>query len=294
MRIADSAVRLCNGYGGVIQRVDGTVLRVVATAGEAVAGSRLAPRRPITPRLRAGRVDPGAASPQHRTTPIRRRCARSIRRTRSSGAPRPTDATVIVPTASRWGRHRDDRRRQRRAGPILRPADRAAGDVRGPGRDRHRERPAVRGAGAAQRASCSRGAGAADGDGRGAAGHRLSPTDLEPVLDADRRERRPALRRRRGVASRASTGDSRSRTRPIRRSLARRASPSDDVRRPHRETSLSAGRVLRASRRSTSHDHRAATAARVESPGSRRQRTAIGSALVVVAAAARGRARSAC
>ena len=50
-----------------------------------------------------------------------------------------------------------------RGRPVHRPRDRAAGDVRRPGRHRHRERPAVRGAGAAQRRP-ERGAGAADRD----------------------------------------------------------------------------------------------------------------------------------
>ena len=82
-----------------------------------------------------------------------------------------------------------------RGPPVHRAADRAAGDVRRPGGDRHRERPAVRGAGAAQRADTGRGAGAADGHGRGAAGHRSSPTDLAAGARRDRRERRAALRR---------------------------------------------------------------------------------------------------
>ena len=54
-----------------------------------------------------------------------------------------------------------------------------AGDVRRPGRHRDRERPAVRGAGAAERRASGeppagqRSPGAADGDRRSAAGHRL-------------------------------------------------------------------------------------------------------------------------
>ena len=60
--------------------------------------------------------------------------------------------------------------------PVHRAADRAAGDVRGPGRDRHRERPPVPGAGAATCAS-----GRAAGARRGRPG-RLSSLDLQEVL----------------------------------------------------------------------------------------------------------------
>ena len=91
----------------------------------------------------------------------------------------------------------------RDGGPAVhRPADRAAGDVRGPGRHRHRERPAVRGAGAAQRRASGeqsqvRGAGAADGHGRGAARHRLLADRPAAGARRHRRERRAPLRRRR-------------------------------------------------------------------------------------------------
>ncbi len=83
---------------------------------------------------------------------------------------------------------------------LHRPPDRAAGDVRRPGRDRDRERPPVRGAGAAQRRASGeqppghRGAGAADRDGRGAAGHRLLADRSADGAGRDCRERRTALR----------------------------------------------------------------------------------------------------
>ena len=75
--------------------------------------------------------------------------------------------------------------------PFTDSRDRAAGDVRRPGGDRHRERPPVPGAGAAQRRASGeqppglRGAGAADRHGRGAA--RSSPPrrpNLQQVLQA--------------------------------------------------------------------------------------------------------------
>ena len=76
---------------------------------------------------------------------------------------------------------------------VHRAADRAAGDVRRPGRHRHRERPAVRGAGAAQRAA-RRGAGAADRHRRGAARHRRLTDRPRPRCS------RPSSRAPRGSA----------------------------------------------------------------------------------------------
>ena len=65
-----------------------------------------------------------------------------------------------------------------RSAAVHRQADRAGRDLRRPGRDRHRERPAVRGgAGAHRRAR--RSAAAADRDGRRAEGHQ--PLDLRPA-----------------------------------------------------------------------------------------------------------------
>ena len=71
---------------------------------------------------------------------------------------------------------------------VQRQADRAAADLRRPGGDRHRERPAVRrGAGAHARAE--RGAAAADGDRRRAQGHQ--PFGLRSAAGARRRSSRP-------------------------------------------------------------------------------------------------------
>ena len=136
--------------------------------------------------------------------------------------PRPGRSTAAIATSSRTSlrlaapRHADHardaaapRRRGDRRSDVVRcesPAvhrapDRAAGDVRGPGRHRHRERPAVRGAGAAQRRAPGeqppghRGAGAADRDGRSAARDRLRRRRTsQRVLDAIVAERRCALR----------------------------------------------------------------------------------------------------
>ena len=92
-------------------------------------------------------------------------------------------------------------------------------DLRRPGGHRHRERPPVQGA--KTRNGSERGAGAADGDGRDPAGHRLLADRLEPVLRADRGERRPALRGAVGcifrVRGRAGCARRRSRRRAARR-----------------------------------------------------------------------------
>ena len=78
---------------------------------------------------------------------------------------------------------------------VHRPADRAAGDVRRPGRHRHRERPPVQGAGGPQPRP-HRGAGAADGHRRDPAGDRELADRRPAGLRHHRRERRPAVRRR--------------------------------------------------------------------------------------------------
>ena len=85
----------------------------------------------------------------------------------------------------------------RRAGPVLRQADRAAADLRRPGGDRDRERaPVQRDQGGAR---------AADGDGRDPAGH-LAVADRRPAgVRCDRRARAGALRRPHRRRLRATT-----------------------------------------------------------------------------------------
>ena len=99
--------------------------------------------------------------------------------------------------------------------PFTERADRAAGDVRGPGRDRHRERPPVRGAGAAQPAELQpRRWSSRRPRPRSCGSSPRSPTDLQPVLDAIVETRVHALRgrvrrhlsRRRRWTARASHG----------------------------------------------------------------------------------------
>ena len=98
------------------------------------------------------------------------------------------DATAIGP---RWRPHAPGGRSDRGhsdpphgGASVLGQADRAPRDLRRPGRDRHREHAAVRG-GAGADARADRGAGAADGDLRGAwASSVSSPGELEPVFQA--------------------------------------------------------------------------------------------------------------
>ncbi len=136
---------------------------------------------------------------------------------------------------------------------VHREADRAARDLRRPGGDRHRERPPVQGAGRRATATAPR---------RWSSRRRPaeilrvicgSPTDVQPVLRHDRRERRAALRRattlrssgstascirRRGaprvptaaVPARSMRAISRGRAWPGTRDLDRRASSSQDRR----------------------------------------------------------------
>jgi signal transduction histidine kinase/putative methionine-R-sulfoxide reductase with GAF domain len=54
--LAESAVRLCDGSGGVVYRVDGEVLRVVAVAGASRGEVEVGSARPITAQSRGGRA----------------------------------------------------------------------------------------------------------------------------------------------------------------------------------------------------------------------------------------------
>ena len=148
----------------------------------------------------AGSCTPRPA-PRCPRTASRRRGPRAGVRTVAGGAAAPA-------AARRSGRSEPAAREVR---PFTERAIAPAGDLRRPGRDRHRERPPVHRA-AGEQPHAHRGAGAADGDGRGAAGDRRSPTDLQPVLDTDRRER--------GAACAAPTGRS---------SSASRATPTAPV-----------------------------------------------------------------
>ena len=128
-------------------------------------------------------------------------------------APAATARMLVAPLLREGRRHRGDRRSYSDRGPAVhRARDRAAGDVRGPGGDRHRERPAVRGAGAAQRRASGeqspghRGAGAADRHRRDPAGDRLLADRPPAGAGGHRRERRAACARDRAVRSSSRDG----------------------------------------------------------------------------------------
>ena len=85
--------------------------------------------------------------------------------------------------AARGSCHRSDHHSPNMKSVLSPKADRTARNFRRPGGHRHRERAACsRNSGAQRR--IARGAGASDGDGRGAGIISRSPTDVQPVLDA--------------------------------------------------------------------------------------------------------------
>ena len=108
---------------------------------------------------------------------------------------------------------RHDQPPARRDEPVHGQADRAAEDLRQPGRHRHRERASVHRAGGAQRRATGRPR-AADGDRRSAQGDQ--PLDVRPAAGAPdpARERHPA-----GRGGRGTPGPARGRRVPIRRGL---------------------------------------------------------------------------
>ena len=76
--------------------------------------------------------------------------------------------------------------------PFHREANRTSQNLRRPGRDRHRERAVVQGTRGAQR-GIARGAGASDGNGRGARHHQPLAHGRAAGPRRHRRERRPGL-----------------------------------------------------------------------------------------------------
>ena len=91
--------------------------------------------------------------------------------------------------ARRRGRSASSSSAARRSGPFTRPADRAAADLRRPGRHRHRERAAVHRAGGAQPRAARRRWSSRRRRRRSCASSASSPTDVQPVFDDDRPER---------------------------------------------------------------------------------------------------------
>ena len=128
-------------------------------------------------RCRRRELRDGPGDPDRRGRPRPRRREDPEYEYRPIGRERRLSQRCWASRCSARAGHRRDRRRAHRRRPFTDRADRAAQDVRRPGRHRHRERAAVPGAGGAQ-PRADRGARAADRDQRGPEGHQ--PLDLRP------------------------------------------------------------------------------------------------------------------
>ena len=180
--VAESAARLCEAPIRASAACDGEQLHLVAHHGTDPAVAR---RRARASRIAAVRSAGRAMS--ERPDDPRRRHARPNRTsspTRSELARRRAIRTVLWRAVDARGRrHRRHPIRAHRGPAVHGAPDRPPEDLRRPGRDRHRERPPLPGAGDAQPRP-HRDAGAADGDRRDPARHLAArrPTS-QPVFD---------------------------------------------------------------------------------------------------------------
>jgi len=188
--IVRSAVKLCDGLFSALLQFDGDLIHQVAqhnyTPEALEEARRIYPARPT----RTGR-------PRARGGPRTRHRARSgmaassaIPRDRLAKRPLRTDA------AGRLS-HRRYLGGARRARAVLKQRDRAAEDLRRPGRHRRRECPPLQGAGGAQSRPHG-GSRAADGDGGDPARHQQFANRCPTRLRHDRPQRRESLRRAHG------------------------------------------------------------------------------------------------
>ncbi len=179
--IVRSAARLCDGLFSTLFQFDGELLHIIAvhnTTPEALeALHRVYPARP-TRALVAGQailertvihISDAELQPESE----QRAVARAVG----------WRSALIRPDAARGRSHRRDHGGARRDRAVLRQRDRAAEDLRRPGRDRHRERPPVQGTGSANSRADPVGR-EADGAGRGQSGPQL---DARPRHCARRR-----------------------------------------------------------------------------------------------------------
>ena len=143
-------------------------------------------------------VGPGGRRPAHRfTSPTWRPRPRSTRSESAYARAYGHRTTLVTPLMREGVPLGAPDGAPRRGAAVHREADQAPGDLRRPGRDRHRERAPVPGARAAEPRP-QRGARAADGDGGDPAGH-LELADGHPAdVRGHRRERRAAVRGERG------------------------------------------------------------------------------------------------
>ena len=155
--VAESAARLCDAEEVVILRPVGDRLVRVAAHGSWATGLDLAAGFPLDRGSVSGRSMVRSPDDTH-PRPCRRARGRIPPGARHAAPLRaPHDARGSPHATGRRDRHH--LRLPTRCSPVHRPAGRAAGDVRRPGGDRHRERPAVPGAAG----PCGRAAGARRG-----------------------------------------------------------------------------------------------------------------------------------
>ena len=192
-------MRLCGGAGATVVSVR---RRAGAPRGRTTSRTPEAPRR-CSRRSRCAPTaaeSSGRAISTRRSRPHRRRAetireyarAASVRGRRLPKRPRGADAARGQPHR-RHRRHRADE-----AAALPDDADRAAPDLRRPGGHRHRERPPVHGAGGAQPRADARRSSSRRRPARCCGHQPVAPRPPAGLRDAGR-ERRPAVRRGRGV-----------------------------------------------------------------------------------------------
>ena len=199
-----SANRLCGADDAAVSRwIDGEMVIIASTNLEIVGRRTPAARTMAEQAIRERHTVRIHGSPEHQLAAY----------PDSVSAKTGYGATAITPLV-RDGRPIGTLNVVRSCGrPVHRRADPPPGDVRGPGRHRDRERAAVPGASGEQLPDDG-GPGAADGDGRGAAGDRLlthrrrsGPRRRRPGSDAAERQR---LRRSRAGRMATLSASSRS------------------------------------------------------------------------------------
>ncbi len=139
--VASTAARLCDASDAVILRIDGDVLRWVAHHG-----SFQSPAAGEGHPVNRGSPAEEPCSTVNRFTfmtslPPTKRSFRSASAGRAIRLPNRSQHAVAAPGTA----HRGDNDSPAGGSPVLRPADQASRDLRRPGRDRDRERAAVRG-----------------------------------------------------------------------------------------------------------------------------------------------------
>ena len=145
--ICDSAVRLLRWRRRHVLQVDGDRSSSPRVDEHATTPDDAASKAPFPRSCRldgAARARPSAIARRQRRR-RRDRCRMSDSRGRDARHPVASEAAAVVPLLrARRGDRRDLRVARREPGGLHRPAGRAAADLRRPGGDRDRERPAVR------------------------------------------------------------------------------------------------------------------------------------------------------